>query len=69
MTDLTPLDLVIKNVRVVRPRHPEVEPLELGVKVGGSPASLPTSRPPTRRPSMTPTAGWASPASSTRTPT
>ena len=34
MTDLTPLDLVIKNVRVVRPRHPEVEPLDLGVKDG-----------------------------------
>src|SRR6185503_11141885 len=37
--------------------------------MGGSPASLPTSRPPTRRRSTTPTAGWASPASSTRTPT
>jgi allantoinase len=29
-----PLDLVIKNVRVVRPRHPAVEPLDLGVKNG-----------------------------------
>jgi allantoinase len=34
MTDVTPLDLVIKNVRVVRPRHPEVERLDLGVKDG-----------------------------------
>jgi allantoinase len=33
MTD-RPLDLVIKNVRVVRPRHPEVERLDLGVKDG-----------------------------------
>jgi allantoinase len=29
-----PLDLVIKNVRVVRPRRPAVEPLDLGVKDG-----------------------------------
>jgi allantoinase len=29
-----PLDLVIKNVRVVRPRRPEVERLDLGVKDG-----------------------------------
>jgi allantoinase len=34
MADVTPLDLVIKNVRVVRPRRPEIERLDLGVKDG-----------------------------------
>src|SRR5439155_23539016 len=29
-----PLDLVIKNARVVRPRWPAIEPLDLGVKDG-----------------------------------
>ena len=29
-----PLDLVVKNVRVVRPRHPRVERLDLGVRDG-----------------------------------
>ncbi|HEV8617536.1 MAG TPA: dihydroorotase family protein [Methylomirabilota bacterium] len=33
MTD-APLDLVIKNARVVRPRRPAVEPLDLGVRDG-----------------------------------
>ena len=28
------LDLVIKNVRLVRPGHPTVEPMDLGVKGG-----------------------------------
>ena len=34
MADPAPLDLVIKNVRVVRPGRPEVERLDLGVKDG-----------------------------------
>jgi allantoinase len=34
MPDAKPLDLVIKNVRVVRPRHAEVVALDLGVKDG-----------------------------------
>jgi allantoinase len=34
MPDPAPLDLVIKNVRVVRPRRPQVERLDLGVKDG-----------------------------------
>jgi allantoinase len=34
MFDVTPLDLVIKNVRVVRPRQRAVERLDLGVKDG-----------------------------------
>jgi allantoinase len=29
-----PLDLVVKNVRVVRPRHPELEELDLGIRAG-----------------------------------
>ncbi len=31
---MTSLDLVVKNVRVVRPRQPTVERLDLGVKDG-----------------------------------
>ena len=34
MDATTPLDLVIKNVRLVRPRRPEVETVDLGVKDG-----------------------------------
>jgi allantoinase len=34
MPDLPPLDLVIKNVRVVRPNRPTVDRLDLGVKDG-----------------------------------
>ena len=34
MDPTTPLDLVIKNVRLVRPRRPEVETVDLGVKDG-----------------------------------
>jgi len=34
MAGTPPLDLVIKNVRVVRPHGPEVEPLDLGVQGG-----------------------------------
>ena len=34
MPDAAPLDLVIKNVRVVRPRRPQVERLDLGVRDG-----------------------------------
>ena len=34
MDPTTPLDLVIKNVRLVRPRRPEVGTVDLGVKDG-----------------------------------
>ncbi len=34
MTAVKPLDLVIKNVRAVRPNHPEVELTDLGIKDG-----------------------------------
>src|SRR5262245_20019533 len=34
MTPRAPLDLVVKNVDVVRPRHPTVERLDLGIAGG-----------------------------------